>query len=143
MLCFAMLLTPAVALGGPRTFGQRRAHTLFWTVRSAQLSRLDERLARRAGGDAHAQGRAAQPQAPRFHCRQLEPSDDRQPLTTRAAKRTRADGEALAASVGEDVGGAEAWRRLALDVAPRQLLQIARLYSQMPKESPTKLRLLI
>lgn len=128
MMCFAMLLAPALSLGGPSGFGYRRAHTLFWVVRSAQLKRLHSR-------------RAAAGQPPRFHCRQLDPPHDRQPLTSRAAVRTRADGEALAASVGENVSGAGVWLRLLLEILPEHIGNLAHAYERLPKESPGKLRL--
>ena len=47
MMCFTMLLMPTIALGRPDDFQYNRAHTLFWVVRSTQLSRMQrlERLA--------------------------------------------------------------------------------------------------
>ena len=75
-------------------------------------------------------------------CRQLEPLDDRQPLTSRTAVRTRAAGEALLDAAGDDDLAARGVGRLLLDAAPRQLASIARLYARAPKASPTKLRLL-
>ena len=78
-----------------------------------------------------------------FRCRQLEPADDRQPLTSRTARLTRASGEALARGAGSDVSeGSGVWWRLATEVLPAQLRSAARLYERMPKESPTKLKLL-
>ena len=125
MLAFAMLLTPTISLGGPETFGYDRAHSLFWVVRSAQLSRAERRT--------HA--------ARRWRIRQLPPAHDRQPLTTRGAKLTRAAGELLAASVGEDVARGSAWARVGR-LLPAQLARAARVYAMMPKASPAKLRLL-
>jgi hypothetical protein len=78
-----------------------------------------------------------------FRCRQLEPADDRQPLTSRTARLTRASGEALARGAASDVSeGSGVWWRLATEVLPAQLRSAARLYERMPKESPTKLKLL-
>jgi len=133
MMCFSMLLTPAVALDGPQTFGYNRAHTLFWVVRSAQLTRLKEERAR---------ANSVPSEAPCFHCRGAPLPHDRQPLTTQMARLTRAEGEALARAAGEDVGGGALWWRLALEVAPEQLRRAWSLYTMMPKSSPTKLRLL-
>ena len=75
-----------------------------------------------------------------LHCRQLEPLDDRQPLTSRTAVRTRAAGEALDAA-GDDDLAARGVGRLLLDAAPRQLAS-TRDCMRAPKASPTKLRLL-
>ena len=127
----SMLLAPTIALGGPSTFAYHRAHSLFWVVRSTQLSRL------RHATSYHATG-----SAPCFRCRQLEPLTDRQPLTSRTAVLTRAAGEQLAAAAGEDVAGEGVWRRLWLELVPQQAQQIGRLYRLMPKDGPGKLRLL-
>ena len=82
-------------------------------------------------------------QVPCFRCRQLEPMNDRQPLTSRTAKLTRAEGERLARACGEDVGESSGvWRRLATEVVPRGLASLARVYGRMPKLSLTKIRLL-
>ena len=120
-------------------------HVRFQVVRSSQLTRLaraaerDERRRRRGDGAAT----AADEQIPCFHCRQLEPLDDRQPLTSRTAALTRRAGEALAAAAGDDVGeGSGVWWRLATQVAPQQLRSLARIYRRMPKRGPFKLRLL-
>ena len=79
-MAFTMLVTPSIALGDPAHFQYRRAHTLFWVARSTQLTRL-------ARGPLH------RPEdIPCFRCKQLEPSDDRQPLTSRTARLTRAAG---------------------------------------------------
>ena len=130
MMAFTMLVTPSIALGDPAHFQYRRAHTLFWVARSTQLTRL---------------ARGPLPHRPEdipcFRCKQLEPSDDRQPLTSRTARLTRAAGERLAASVGEDVSAQDVWRRLLAGV-PEQLRTLARLYHLMPKEGVAKLRLL-
>ena len=76
-------------------------------------------------------------------CRQLEPAHDRQPLTSRTARLTRASGEGLARAAGSDVSeGSGVWWRLATEVLPAQLRSAARIYERMPKESPTKLKLL-
>ena len=76
-------------------------------------------------------------------CRQLEPAHDRQPLTSRTARLTRASGEALARAAGSDVSeGSGVWWRLATEVLPAQLRSAARIYERMPKESPTKLKLM-
>jgi len=131
MLCFAMLVAPRIALGPPSAFAYLRAHSLFWVVRSNQIARLER------GGAAAADG-----ELPCFRCRQLEPLDDRQPLTSRTAVRTRAAGEALLDAAGDDDLAARGVGRLLLDAAPRQLASIARLYARAPKASPTKLRLL-
>ena len=131
MLCFAMLVAPRIALGPPSAFAYLRAHSLFWVVRSNQIARLER------GGAAAADG-----ELPCFRCRQLEPLDDRQPLTSRTAVRTRAAGEALLDAAGDDDLAARGVGRLLLDAAPRQLASIARLYARAPKVSPTKLRLL-
>jgi hypothetical protein len=136
MMCFSMLVAPRIALGAPADFGYQRAHSLFWVVRSNQLSRLQ-----RADADAGPDTERAK-ELPCFRCRPLEPLSDRQPLTTRTAVRTRASGEHLAASVDEDVSDATIWWRLLLEIAPKQLGSLARLYARMPKSSPTKLRLL-
>jgi hypothetical protein len=128
MMCFTMLAMPTIALGSPEAFQYHRAHSLFWVVRSTQLTRL-----------------ARDPDAPLdcFRCRQLEPATDRQPLTSRTAKLTRASGEALARKAGFDVSeGSGVWWRLATEVLPQQVRSAARLYERMPKASPTKLRLL-
>ena len=108
----------------------RRAHTLFWTARSTQLTRLA------AGPLPHEPD-----DIPCFRCRQLEPVSDRQPLTSRTAVRTRAAGERLAARAGHDVSGAAVWPRLLAEL-PKQMGSLARLYELMPKEGPAKLRLL-
>jgi hypothetical protein len=138
MMCFTMLLMPTIALGGPRSFAYNRAHTLFWVVRSAQLSRLrDDRTRSNAlPGDAQ---RTLPP--PCFHCREAPQPYDRQPLTTRMARLTRAAGERLAAAAGEDVSGAGVWWRLATREAPAHLGLAWDLYKRMPKVSSTKLRL--
>lgn len=134
MLCFSMLLAPTISLGDAEAFGYLRAHSLFWVVRSTQLSRLANRRA------AAACGRPAE--APCFRCRTLEPAHDRQPITSRTALLTGASGERLAAAAGEDVSGGAVWWRLALQVAPQQLRRMWHLWRLMPKSSPTKLRLL-
>ena len=36
MMCFTMLAMPSIALGSPEAFQYRRAHSLFWVVRSTQ-----------------------------------------------------------------------------------------------------------
>ena len=80
---------------------------------------------------------------PVFHCKQLEPATDRQPLTSRTAKLTRANGEALARKHGQDVSeGSGVWWRLGSEVLPKQLTALASLYSQMPKSGPLKLKLI-
>ena len=123
-------LAPSIALGDPAHFQYRRAHSLFWVARSTQLTRLARGPLPHEPDDI-----------PCFRCKQLEPLDDRQPLTSRTARLTRAAGERLAASVGEDVSGREVWWRLLADV-PAQLRTLARLYQLMPKEGVAKLRLL-
>ena len=130
MLCFTMLCMPTIALGEPRLFQYHRAHTLFWVARSTQLTRLAN------GPLPHEPD-----QIPCFRCRQLEPQNDRQPLTSRTAKRTRQAGERLARRAGEEVDGPEVWWRL-LREAPLQLAAARRLYELMPKEAAGKLRLL-
>ena len=108
----------------------RRAHTLFWVARSTQISRITN------GPLPHA------PDAiPCFRCRQLPPVTDRQPLTTRTARMTRAAGERLASSYGADVGGTSVWWRL-LQQVPQQMGSLRRIYQLMPKQSATKLKLL-
>ena len=92
MLCFTMLCMPTIALGEPRLFQYHRAHTLFWVARSTQLTRL-------ANGPLPHEA----DQIPCFRCRQLEPQNDRQPLTSRTAKRTRQAGERLARRAGGGV----------------------------------------
>ena len=130
MMAFTMLVAPTIALGDPRDFQYNRAHTLFWVARATQLTRLEN------GPLPH------EPDAiPCFRCRQLEPIDDRQPLTSRTAKRTRAAGERLAARSGSDVSGSGVWWALLADV-PAQLSSLVRLYRLMPKDGPAKLRLL-
>ena len=149
MMCFTMLVMPSIALGDAAHFQYRRAHTLFWVVRSTQLTRSlsSERRVERAAafGVSPAEMRkpAGEQSAPCFHCRQLDPPGDRQPLTSRTALLTRRAGERLAAAHGEDVAeGSGVWRRLAVRDLPRQLASLARIYVRMPKVSPTKLRLL-
>jgi hypothetical protein len=137
MMCFTMLLMPTIALGGPRTFAYNRAHTLFWVVRSAQLSRLRDDRIRTAAGPA---GVSAPP--PCFRCRGAPQPGDRQPLTTRMARLTRDAGQRLAEAAGKDVSGAAVWWRLATHHAPTQLRLAWDIYARMPKVSPTKLRLL-
>ena len=146
MMCFAMLLAPTISLGSPTTFQYLRAHSLFWVVRSTQLTRM-RRDAERAAAAAAGGGQQPQPEASEqvrcFHCRQLEPMDDRQPLTSRTAVRTRASGERLARARGEDVSeGSGVWWRLFTQVVPQQARSLVRVYRAMPKASPTKLRLL-
>jgi len=139
MMCFTLLLMPTIALGRPDDFQYNRAHTLFWVVRSTQLSRMRraEQLAG-AAADGEPEG-----EIPVFHCKQLEPTSDRQPLTTRTARLTRASGEALARKHGQDVSeGSGVWWRLGTEVLPKQLGALASLYSQMPKSGPLKLRLI-
>lgn len=137
MMCFTMLATPSIALRPPSDFCYNRAHSLFWVVRSAQLTRLRERRRQREQPSPT----LLEPRC--FHCRQLEPANDRQPLTSRTAVLTRAEGERLALSYGKDVSdGSGVWWKLALAVAPTQLANLARLYWLMPKSSPTKLELL-
>jgi len=136
-MCFTMLLMPTIALGGPRSFAYNRAHTLFWVVRSAQLSRLRDDRVR-----ADAEPAGASPPPPCFHCRGAPLPNDRQPLTTRMARLTRAAGERLASAAGEDVSGAAVWWRLATQHAPAQLRVAWDIYERMPKASPSKLRLL-
>ena len=129
MMCFTMLVMPTISLGPPAAFQYRRAHTLFWVVRSTQLTRM-----------------ARAPDAPLacFQCRQLQPAGDRQPLTSRTARLTRASGEALARGAGSDVSeGSGVWWRLATQVLPQQIRSAARLYERMPKVSPTKLKLIL
>ena len=130
-----MLLAPTIALGLPSTFQYNRAHSLFWVVRATQLTRLrrEAERASRPPGDA---------QVACFHCRQLEPVHDRQPITSRTAALTRASGERLARTWGADVSGAAVWWRLAAEVLPQQVASFVRIYRRMPKVSPTKLRLL-
>lgn len=137
MMCFTMLLTPTIALDGPATFAYNRAHTLLWVVRSAQLTRLRDERAR---ATAPQQDQSAP--APCFRCRGAPLPHDRQPLTTRMAKLTRASGEQLAAAAGDDVSGNMVWWQLATQVAPRELARAWQLYVRMPKASPTKFRLL-
>ena len=36
MMCFTMLAMPSIALSSPEAFQYRRAHSLFWVVRSTQ-----------------------------------------------------------------------------------------------------------
>jgi len=36
MMCFTMLAMPSIALGSPEAFQYRRAHSIFWVVRSTQ-----------------------------------------------------------------------------------------------------------
>lgn len=127
MMSFTMLAMPSIALGPPAAFQYSRAHTLLWVVRSTQLSRA----------------RATHPRGGRFRCRPLPPLSDRQPITTRTARLTRAAGERLAAEAGEDVRSAAVWWRLLVDVLPSQLGAAARVYGLMPKEGLTKLRLLL
>mmetsp|Transcript_33700 Transcript_33700/g.88606 ORF Transcript_33700/g.88606 Transcript_33700/m.88606 type:complete len:492 (+) Transcript_33700:24-1499(+) len=136
MMCFTMLATPSIALRPPEEFCFNRAHSLFWVVRSAQLTRLQQR--REPSPSSASRG-----EVPCFRCRQLEPSNDRQPLTSRTAELTRRAGERLAEAAREDVSdGSGVWRRLVFEVAPLQLSNLVRLYRLMPKTSPTKLRLL-
>ena len=136
MMCFTMLLMPTIALGRPADFQYHRAHTLFWVVRSTQLSRM--RRAEQLAASGEGEG-----ELPVFHCRQLVPLNDRQPLTTRTARLTRASGEALARKHGGDVSeGSGVWWRLGREVLPAQLRNLASLYSRMPKSGPAKLRLL-
>lgn len=149
MMCFTMLAMPSLALGPPEQFQYRRAHTLFWVVRSTQITRRmcgAERVARAAAFGVPAsefERPPAEQQVPCFHCRQLEPRSDRQPLTSRTAKLTRAEGEVLARACGGDVGeGSGVWRRLALEVVPEQITSLTRVYSRMPKRGLAKLRLL-
>lgn len=149
MMAFSMLCMPSIALGSPADFQYHRAHTLFWVVRSTQLTRrlsAEERVSRAtAFGVAPAELRkpAQLQEVPCFHCRQLEPLGDRQPLTSRTAALTRASGEKLAARNGADVSsGSGVWRQLATQVLPQQLASLARIYRRMPKRSPTKLDLL-
>ena len=138
MMCFTMLLMPTIALGSPERFQYNRAHTLFWVVRSTQLTRM-----KRAAEQQQQQQQQQAVELPVFHCRQLEPMDDRQPLTSRTAKLTRASGEALARKHGDDVAeGSAVWWRLAVEVLPKQLRSMASLYGRMPKSGPFKLRLL-
>lgn len=136
MLCFAMLVTPTIALGEPATFGYNRAHSLFWVVRATQLSRMRTEVALAAAG------RGRPEQTPCFRCKQLEPLDDRQPITSRTAVFTRAAGERLAAASGADVSGPGVWWQLATDVLPRRARDASLLYQLMPRSSPLKLKLL-
>ena len=149
MLCFTMLLTPTIALGSSTLFQYHRAHTLFWVVRSTQLTRLDEATALATG----APGAPPSDQIPCFHCRQLSPETDRQPLTSRTAVETRASGERLARGYGADVSpGSGVWWRLATEVVPEQARSLAAIFGDMPKARgrsaaaddapPWKLRLL-
>ena len=142
MMCFSMLLAPTISLGSPTTFQYLRAHSLFWVVRSTQLTRM-RRDAERAAAAAGGEQPEASEQVRCFRCRQLEPMDDRQPLTSRTAVRTRASGEALARARGEDVSeGSGVWWRLFTQVVPQQARSLVSVYRAMPKASPTKLRLL-
>jgi len=138
MLCFAMLVAPTIALGpaAPATFGYNRAHSLFWVVRATQLSRMRAEAALAAAGAGRPE------QTPCFRCKQLEPLDDRQPITSRTAVLTRAAGERLAAERGADVSGADVWWRLATEVLPRRARDASLLYQLMPRSSPLKLKLL-
>jgi len=149
MMCFSMLAAPAIALAKPEVFQYNRAHSLFWVVRSNQLTRMlstTERAERAAAfgvtADAFEQP-VAQEQVPCFHCRQLEPASDRQPLTSRTAVLTRESGEALAKKAGLDVSeSSDVWRQLATEVVPQQIWSALQLYRKMPKASATKLKLL-
>jgi len=130
MMCFTMLLTPTIALGSPETFWYDRTHSLFWVVRSAQLTAMRRALEQQPSDEVRC-----------FHCRQLNPPSDRQPLTSRTARVTRALGERLATASGDDVSeGSGVWWRLATQVVPEQLRRWPRIYQRMPKESPFKLK---
>lgn len=149
MMCFSMLATPAIALAKPEVFQYNRAHSLFWVVRSNQLTRMlstTERAERAAAFGVTAdlfEKPVAQKQVPCFHCRQLEPANDRQPLTSRTAVLTRESGEALAKKAGLDVSeSSDVWRQLATQVVPQQIWSALQLYRKMPKSSATKLKLL-
>lgn len=142
MLCFTMLLTPSIALGPPGEFQYRRAHTLLWVVRSAQLTTM-ARAAARAAAEPAGGAPPTPEQLPCFRCRQLEPPEDRQPLTSRTAVLTRASGEALARASGDDVSeGSGVWKRLATEVVPQQVGNLVRIWRRMPKDGPFKLTLL-
>ena len=135
MLCFAMLLMPSIASGPPARFQYNRAHTLFWVVRATQLTVREEMAAVTARGDAD----EATNSRPSWIRADGATPANRQPLTTRMAVLTGAQGERLAAASGEDVTGAHVWRRLILEVLPQQLANLVRLYRIMPKASAGKL----